>query len=365
MRSSIRKMRVRLAADRGFTLIELLVAMSLMLVVLTATLNALDRTTKIQRRTEKSNDQQETVRLAIDRMATQLRNLASPTTSALKTIDRAGSYDLIFQTTDPNKQWVRYCLADGSNSPAPFTGFVASTASNERLWYQTPNNDFLALSPAKSPSAVTSPASMTSTCPVAPTANGSGAGWLTATVAVDHITNKRNSLDRPVFTTNITGADTSTITYVRGDLYNSFATLTNNPVETRLSTGLYLRNQNQSPTAAIQWQAGSGGGTTRTFQFNGTASSDPEGRTLQFLWYKGTPATASATAAKLPSCATNSAADQTLTTGTETWTCIGSGALLTYTFLQPDWTRSWAIALKVTDPGGLPGVATQTNFAVP
>ena len=365
MISALARIRARLAADRGFTLIEVLVAGSLMIVVLTATLNALDRTTQVQRKTEKRNDQQENLRVAIDRMSTQLRNLASPTTSAVKTVDTATSYDLIFQTTDPNKQWVRYCLADGTNSPVSFPGFVNSTQSNERIWYQTPNNDFLALNPAKSPSQVTSP-SMTSTCPVAPKANGSGAGWLTASVVAEHITNKTNSLDRPLFTTNMVGSDTSTITYLHADTYNSFATATNNPAESRLSSGVYLRNQNQAPTAVIQYQQGSGGPTSaRTFQFNGTLSSDPEGRTLQFLWYKGTPAaSATATAAKLPSCATTAPADQTKTTSGETWTCLGSGALLSYPFPTTDG-NSTAVALKVTDPGGLPGLATQNSISLP
>lgn len=356
--------RQAMAADRGFTLIEVLVAASLMLVVLGATLNVLDRSTQVQRKTEKTNDQQETIRLTLDRVSQQLRNLASPTTATVKTIDVAGAYDLVFQTTDPNKQWVRYCLADGTNSPASFTGFVAASASNEKIWYQTPNADFLALNPQKAPSGVTSPSSMTSTCPVAPRANGSGAGWLTASVVASNITN-RNGVDRPLFTYNGSpSTDTSTVTFVRSDIFGSFASVTNNPGESRISSGQYLRNQNQSPTAVIQYQPGTGA-SARTFQMNGTASDDPEGRNLGFLWYKGTPAaSATATTSNLPTCATSAATDQTKSTAGQTWTCIGSTALLTYTFPASD-NNNIALALKVTDPGGLVGLSTKNNVSLP
>jgi type II secretory pathway pseudopilin PulG len=352
---SLERVRRRLRQESGFTLIELLVAASLMMVVLTATLNAMDRTASIQRKTEKSNDAQETVRVALDRIAQQLRNLASPTSSTVKTIDAATSYDLIFQTTDPNKQWVRYCLADGTNDPSTFSGFAASTAARERIWYQTPNSTFLALSPQKLPSQV---AGMTGTCPAAPAAAGT-AGWATAKVVASRITNK-NGADRPLFTTNQSGTDTSSITNIRTDMYGQFGTGLNDPRETRISTGVYLRNQNQAPTANIQYTRGTGA-NIRSYQLNGTLSSDPEQRTMtSFLWYKGTPATAVATTAKLPGCATPT--DQTKTTGSsETWTCIGSGAILNYPFPLSDGD-SIAVALLVTDPGNLTGIATANSL---
>ena len=51
--------------------------------------------------------------MAIDRAARQLRNLANPTVTATTTIDRADDYDFIFQTSDPARTWVRYCLEPG------------------------------------------------------------------------------------------------------------------------------------------------------------------------------------------------------------------------------------------------------------
>ena len=60
-----------------------------------------------------SIDQAEDARgSALDVAARQLRNLANPTVNAATTIDRARPYDFIFQTSDPAKTWVRYCLAD-------------------------------------------------------------------------------------------------------------------------------------------------------------------------------------------------------------------------------------------------------------
>jgi Tfp pilus assembly protein PilV len=350
MRTVITDMRQRARSERGFTLIEVLVAASLMIVVLGATLGALDNTSQIQRRTEKSNDQQEIVRTTMDRMAAQLRNLASPSTSTAKTIDRATSYDLIFQTTDPSKQWVRYCLADGTNDPPSFSGFHASSAQNERIWYQTPTGAFNAQGAAPSTNS-----SMVNTCPGPPVSSGT-AGWSTAQIVSDRITNKINSQDRPLFKVNGSPTtDTSTVTFVIATAFGNWSTAVNNPKETHLTSGVYLRNQNQPPTAAIQ--------TTRTgasYTLNGTTSSDPEGRTLSsFLWFKGPPNVGTPTASMLPSCV---GSDTSKTTTGVTWTCFGSGALLSYTFQSSDATGGQVgIALQVTDPGGLTGVASVTG----
>jgi hypothetical protein len=203
---------------------------------------------------------------------------------------------------------------------------------------------------------------MTGTCP-APPVSGSSPGWAKAEIVASNITNKNNAADRPLFFNNMAGTDTSTITQMRADIYGLFSTAVNNPKETRISTGVYLRNQNQVPTAAIQTQRSSV--NTRSYQLNGTTSSDPEGRTLEFTWYKGTPGgSATATAAKLPSCASSAPADQTKSTSGETWTCIGFGAVLNYTFPSSDTSNTMAVALKVADPGGLIGLATVNSLAL-
>ncbi len=57
------------------------------------------------------------------------------------------------------------------------------------------------------------------------------------------------------------------------------------PLESRISTGVYLRNQNQVPTASFS--VASGGTGTRRFLLNGSGSTDPEGRTLFYTWFSG------------------------------------------------------------------------------
>ena len=73
--------------------------------------------------------------------------------------------------------------------------------------------------------------------------------------------------------------------------------------------------------------------------FNGSESSDPEGRTLDYFWYTG-----SGTPSAMPDCLT----DATRTGGG--FTCIGRGPTLTYQFQTAGSATAW---LKVIDPGGL------------
>jgi prepilin-type N-terminal cleavage/methylation domain-containing protein len=331
--------------ERGFTLIELLVASTLMIVVLSATLTTLDSAGTNRVRHDQQNDSQDLARTTLDLMSGQIRNLASPSASALKTIDVANSYELIFQTTDPSKRWVRYCLSNSGTY-----GGVASSAGNATLWYQTPNAAFLAQSPAKAPSQQTSPATMTGLsagCPTAPTASGSP-GWASATVVARHVTNKIGAQDRPVFTYNAPNTDTTKITNVYVQLFVDYDT-TRKPGEVKISTGDYLRNQNEAPIAVLTF---TGAQNQRSWQFNATNSSDPEGRTLSFLYYKTTAATPDTTT--MPDC-------QTPTTQIANgWTCIGEGPVLNYTFPNSD-TGVQKVYLKVTDPGLLSAFADSTS----
>src|SRR3954454_1250379 len=95
--------------ERGFTLVELLVAASLMIVVLGATLTSFNEFLNNNRRSNNQNDQQDVARRAVDQIVKQLRNLANPV-NGTPTIAAASDDAVIFQTTDPNKQWVGYCL---------------------------------------------------------------------------------------------------------------------------------------------------------------------------------------------------------------------------------------------------------------
>ena len=111
----------RLARDEsGFTLVELLVAATLMLIILGATLTSVNAFQKNNETNNLQNDAQDEARRGIDRLAKELRNLASPTNETPQAIKRKDPQDLIVQSvgeTRPagslnarNTQYVRYCL---------------------------------------------------------------------------------------------------------------------------------------------------------------------------------------------------------------------------------------------------------------
>ena len=117
--------------QRGFTLIELLLVMSLAIVILGATLTIVRRrSTAARRPTEQLNDTAQIARNSMDLASRQLRNLANqdPSQQALRQSPRRDPFDLVFQTSDPSRKWVRYCL-DTSN-----TGGAGSSASRGQLW---------------------------------------------------------------------------------------------------------------------------------------------------------------------------------------------------------------------------------------
>jgi prepilin-type N-terminal cleavage/methylation domain-containing protein len=331
----------RLSEERGWTFIELLVAMTLMLIILTATLTSFDTLGQTRTRNERLNDAQEVARRTIDRLAQQLRNLANPSNTVPNTIDTAAKYRLIFQTTDPSKRWVGYCLATSGNGAGVIAGGPTASTESGVLYMQT----------STSPTAPTDamrggPAAGTDLCPAQ--------GWATTNVQAQNVVNKRLSggspLDRPVFTYSAcaSGASSclSTITDINSALWIDTDTR-RRPREVSISTGVFLRNQNQSPTAAFT--ATQSTSDPRTWLLNATISTDPEGRTLQSLWYKGP---AGGSLADLPDCisALSNAAG---------YACIGDSPLLNTTFPGTDG-NSKNVYLKVTDPGGLVALCTKT-----
>ena len=205
--------------------------MSLMTIVLGATLTSFERFYAHTRKNEKTNDQQQIVREAEDRLVRQLRNLANPTSGA-QTIAYADATKLIFQTTDPSKQWVAYCLD-------------SSTASNEVLYYQTA-------------------APVSGTVPGTPAARRRGVGnpWAKTVRIVDHVVNQTTTSQRGATVSLFTyssrngpidcrpGADvanTSTITRVAAQVLLDVAP-GKSPDELTIASGAYMRNQNQAPT---------------------------------------------------------------------------------------------------------------------
>lgn len=316
---------VKIRDERGFTLIELLVAMTLSLVVLGGVLTTWNQMYSVERRNDDRLDAVEQARNGLDKQARQLRNLARRLTNPV--IDTLGPYDLIFQTSDPSRTWVRYCLQD--------TG--TASRAQAKLWTAT-------LSTGLTASPVTS--DMRGPCP--------GAGWTTTSVVAQGVTNRRDGLDRPLFGfsclsgTSCT-ANAATYDQVTGITAETFVDTTpgTGAAEARVSSGVFLRNQNQAPTASFVHSLGTG---SRTISLNASASSDPENRTLTYYWFKGT----------MPALADINCANATVTYPTVStqrlWnvdTLIGRGINLTYKFPASDGAAGTTrnIGLVVCDPG--------------
>jgi type II secretory pathway pseudopilin PulG len=311
-------MSSRWRAEAGFTLSELLIACSLMIVVLAATLTVFDQFVQTSSRNTRQNDAQDSARFTIDQLARQLRNLALPTPQSPNSIDLASGYDLVFKTADPGRRRVRYCL----QTSAPYS------ASNGALWVQTQTGSVGGADPAV-PS--------TASCPVEPASGG----WATKRLVAAHVTN-RNGADRPLFQFNADPATPSKITGVHTAVYLDVDP-SQAPSETRISTGVFLRNQNQAPAAAFTISPG--GATSRHIVMNAANSTDPEGRTLAYFWFLGSS----------PSF-TNAVSSGACNTADG---CIASGILNDYT-VPTGVTASQIFTLLVKDPGGLTATSSST-----
>ena len=283
--------------QRGFTLIEVMISMSLMTVVLGATLTLFEDFTSADRRNGKQNEGQDMARHATDRLARELRNLASPTNELPQAVDKAEDYDIVFKAADPvqgagslntwNTRRVRYCLD-------------SSEPENARLVMQTQTWTGAAI-PVMPP---------TVSCPD-PT-------WSTEVVVADHITNRANGQERPAFFYQ-GGPALEDITGVKTNLFLDVEPGPH-PAETRLSSGVFLRNQNRVPRADFGVVVKNG-----SLLMNGSPSQDPEGDNLKYDWYVN---------------------------GSK----VGSGVVLNYA-MPGTGPRVASVSLKVYDPAGLEGSA--------
>ena len=254
--------------DSGFTLIELLLAMTLMLVVATATLTVFAAMERGNRDNQRFNDSQLRVRVATDTLAKRLRNLASPAdaaspATAQQPIERAGAKDLVFRsvssdsttvsTANPqNLQRYRYCLGSNSN-----------------LYVQ--RQTWSGVAPSVPPSAA---------CP--------GSGWPETRVVAQDVVNAA----RPVFhyqisptpgtyteSTSVTAANFANTVALRTTLWVDPDT-TRRPRESSLSTRVFLRNQNRPPIALLDVKA-----VGNKVTLNASSSDDPEGNALLYQFF--------------------------------------------------------------------------------
>lgn len=247
----------RLREENGFTLAELLVGVMLMGIVMSATLVVLDRTTIMAKRADDKVDVQDAARTASREIARTLRNLAtSPSRPGV--VERATAYDLVFRIVDAptqsmgantrNLRRVRYCL-DARNPDR------ARVLEQTQRWSTT--------NPPPVPSSTA--------CP--------GAGWQgSPKLVADRVTNRSGGTDRPLWI-----YDQPVISQIAAVKLNLF--MNNDPAqrsnEVGLQTGVFLRNQNRAPSAAFTvTEVG-----IDHILLNGSSSSDPEGRPLEFHWY--------------------------------------------------------------------------------
>ncbi len=121
----------RAREESGFTLIELAIAATLSFILFAATLTVLTSLINQRNRVEQQAEVETQARLTVDRMARQLRNLASPadviTSVAVstqpKSVDRNLSSDLIFKDVaedrPPARSTARTCAASGTACRPP------------------------------------------------------------------------------------------------------------------------------------------------------------------------------------------------------------------------------------------------------
>ena len=243
-------------SERGETsLVGLLVASTLFLGVLGATLTTFNLSERFVRTNGERADGQTAARVAGDRLARELRNLDAPSGTAPQVVDLNEDDDLVFRIADsrapngganvPNTRRVRWCL-DGQG----------------RLWRAV--QTWTTAAPPAAPA--------TAACPGA---------WPAAQVAAQDVVNAAEGLQ--LFTYD--SADAALVSAVRVSLAIDAKPGTG-AAPARLSTGVFLRNQNRPPSADFEAVVDGSGVIT----LNGSRSTDPESAPLTFEWKDGATA---------------------------------------------------------------------------
>lgn len=249
--------------EHGFVLTEVLLVMVIGMLLLGATLLTFQRFVTNANQNDVRNDTIEMARSALDVQAKQLRNLAQRTNDPV-IVTPVGADELTFQTSDPTRTWVRYCM--DSTDPA-----------NGKVFQQ---NQATAVNATSSP--VT--AGMRAGCPAS--------GWSVTRLVATNVVNRIGGLNRPIFSYQCAGGGTACLAPANADqIIGVNSTLyvdtkpVNGPGAERVTSGVYLRNQNQAPVA--RFTATPVSGASRTVLLNASGSSDYEQRTLSYFWFEG------------------------------------------------------------------------------
>jgi prepilin-type N-terminal cleavage/methylation domain-containing protein len=251
--------------QEGMTLIELLMAMAIVTVVVMATISAFVAFHKNERVNRLTNESQDEARLTLERLSSQLRNLASPTDFVPESVEVANPYELVFLTVDAvkpvgslnarNIKRVRYCLG-------PVVGGKTSLIRQQQTWQ--------VLTPP--------PAYSTATC----TEAGAG-GWEKTQVVASDVVNTTLSPAVPIFDYTPASTPVAAITAIRADLRVD-VNPGKSPSAASLATGVFLRNQNRKPVASCTTPIYTG--TGKQVALNGSGSEDPEGFSIKkYYWF--------------------------------------------------------------------------------
>lgn len=315
------------SVERGFTLIELLVSMTLFLVVMTAALTSFDAFSNNEKRSQDLTESQVQARNTLDRIARELRNLASPDDSHPQSIEWAQPFDLVFRTINPvgpgttnnptNLMRVRYCLNDSDTQNATFYRLV-----------EVPNSGFglRTFGGASDP--------LIQGCPVTSLPASTNATLRSFRVLGQNVANERIA-NRPLFDYLPAASPTENISQIVARVFVDINSASKVPAEVELATSAFLRNQNRKPVADIESPPVVT--ASNHILLNGSGSIDPEGTALRYAW---------------------------------TVTPIGGGATGTSTSVLYDYTATanstYSVSLTVRDSAGLSSdAATVSCVATP
>lgn len=303
----------------GIGLIELVMAMTLSVVVLGATMTVFDGMWGRQRSVEQHAEAQDGARKATAVLARHLRNLSSATgygtmSHRPEAVELAQPYDMVFK-------------AAAERTAGPIAG---NETRLERVRYCLDAAGTLRVQ-TQSATAYTAAPPATGACAAAP-----GPGWSTSRVVIEGVSNRAGGAARPLFRY---GTDTAWLPYGDPSVLDDVTRVQTDiavdpdplrrPVESRLVTSLFLRNQNRTPSASFT--ATVENPVARTVLLDGSASSDPEAAELSYEWLDGA-------------------------------TVVGRGVTLRLTAATGGVHR---YALRVTDPAGLGSMAPAQEVTFP